>query len=54
MAVQGLQRVVRFLSRTAAVQQNGNFTDAELLGRFANHRDAAAFEVLVGVTAAWC
>ncbi len=47
MAGRGLEQVVRYLNRTAAVQQNGKLTDAELLERFIRLRDNAAFEVLV-------
>ncbi len=47
MAGRGLEQVVRFLNRTAAVQQNGKLADAELLERFIRQRDNAAFEVLV-------
>jgi hypothetical protein len=47
MAGRGLEQVVRYLNRTAAVQQNGKLADAELLERFIRSRDNAAFEVLV-------
>src|SRR5579871_3585916 len=47
MAGHGLRRVIGYLNRSAAVQQNGKLADAELLERFVRNRDSAAFEVLV-------
>ena len=47
MADRGLQKVVRYLHRTAAIQQHGKLADTELLDRFVRSRDSAAFEVLV-------
>ena len=47
MAGRGLDKVIRYLSRTAAVQQIGKLADTELLERFVQVRDSAAFEVLV-------
>jgi RNA polymerase sigma factor (sigma-70 family) len=47
MAGRGLELVVKYLNRTAAVQQHGKLADSELLERFIRVRDSAAFEVLV-------
>jgi hypothetical protein len=45
MAERSLQQLLRHLRRVAA--PHGELTDAELLGRFADRRDEAAFEALV-------
>src|SRR5258707_182797 len=42
-----LPRVLRFLRRTAAPRDASSVADAELLERFLNRRDEAAFELLV-------
>src|SRR5438034_8486272 len=47
MAGRGLEQVVKYLTRTAAIQQDGKLADAELLERYIRVRDSAAFEVLV-------
>src|SRR5437660_8314945 len=45
MAERPLHQLLRHLRRVAS--PNGGLTDAELLGRFADCRDEAAFEALV-------
>ena len=47
MPRESLDSVVKYLHRMIGHVGAGEATDAELLTRFANQRDAAAFELLV-------
>jgi RNA polymerase sigma factor (sigma-70 family) len=47
MASGTFQSLTQYLRASAAVEQGGRLTDAELLERFVGGRDGAAFEVLV-------
>jgi RNA polymerase sigma factor (sigma-70 family) len=47
MGMPGLQQVIRDLQKHVAPEGRDGLSDAELLERFAGHRDEAAFEVLL-------